>query len=194
MSQRKNKEELAMLISSVKNGDQRAFAALLQQYSPLIEASVNTFCTDGASTNDRDDFRQEASIAFYKSVLSYDLEQSDVELGLYAKICIFHALTSQARIAKRTPSDTQEFSDNHIPRELCEDPSSKLLEEERLGVILKIIRKALSKYEYKIWELYLSGYSPAEIAKLLNTDSKSVSNAIYRIRVKLKKSLNNRCE
>lgn len=194
MSQRKNKKELEALIMSVKNGDQKAFAALLQQYSPLIEASVNAFCSDGASTNDRDDFRQEASIAFYKSVLSYDLEQSDVELGLYAKICIFHALTSQARIAKRTPSDTQEFLDNHVPRELCEDPSSKLLEEERLGLILRIIHQALSKYEYKIWELYLSGYSPSEIAKLLNTDSKSVSNAIYRIRVKLKKSLNNRSE
>lgn len=191
MNPRKNKEELSALILAAKSGDQKAFATLLQQYSPLIEASVNTFCSDGASENDRDDFRQEASIAFYKSVLSYDLEQSDVELGLYAKICIFHALTSQARIAKRIPTDTQEFSDNHIPRELCEDPSSRLLEEERLGAILKIIRQTLSKYEYKVWKLYLSGYSAAEIAKLLNTDSKSISNAIYRIRVKLKKSLNN---
>ena len=106
MSQRKNKKELEALILSVKNGDQKAFAALLQQYSPLIEASVNAFCSDGASTNDRDDFRQEASIAFYKSVLSYDLEQSDVELGLYAKICIFRWLYNFSKVYLQQVAET----------------------------------------------------------------------------------------
>jgi RNA polymerase sporulation-specific sigma factor len=57
--------------------------------------------------------------------------------------------------------------------------------------LLKIIQKSLSNYEYKIWRLYLSGFSTSEIANQLNTDSKSVSNAIYRIRVKLKTSINN---
>ena len=190
MNPKKSKEEINELILAVRGGDQKAFILLLEQYSPLIEVSVNMFCSDGASSNDKDDFRQEASVAFYNSVLTYDLEQSNVEFGLYAKICVCNALISQIRIAKRIPTEMQDFSDTLTSNEPHEDPSSRLLEEERLSFLFRIIRNTLSKYEYKVWELYLSGCSTAEIAKKLNTDSKSISNAIYRIRVKLKDSLN----
>lgn len=190
MISKKSKEELGKLIIAVRGGDQKAFVLLLQQYSPLIEASVNMFCSDGSSSIDKDDFRQEASVAFYNSVLTYDLEQSNVEFGLYAKICVCNALISQIRIAKRIPTEMQELSDNLTSAESVEDPSSRLLEEERLSFLFKIIRNTLSKYEYKVWKLYLSGCSTTEIAKKLNADSKSISNAIYRIRVKLRESLN----
>ena len=190
MNSKKSKKEITELILAVRGGDQKAFILLLEQYSPLIEASVNMFCSDGTSTNDKDDFRQEASVAFYNSVLTYDVEQSNVEFGLYAKICVCNALISQIRIAKRIPTEMQDFSDTITANEPLDDPSLRLLEEERLSFLFKIIRNTLSKYEYKVWELYLSGCSTAEIAKRLDTDSKSISNAIYRIRVKLKDSLN----
>ena len=190
MNSKKSKKEINELVLAVRNGDQKAFVLLLEQYSPLIEASVNMFCSDGISQHDKEDFRQEASVAFYNSVLTYDIEQSDVELGLYAKICVCNALISQIRIAKRIPTEMQELSEGLISEEPQDDPSSRLLEEERLSFLFKIIRNTLSKYEYKVWKLYLSGCSTAEIAKKLDTDSKSISNAIYRIRVKLKESLN----
>jgi RNA polymerase sigma factor (sigma-70 family) len=190
MNSKKSKNEINELILAVRNEDQKAFVSLLQQYSPLIEASVNMFCTDELSTIDKDDFRQEATIAFYSAVLKYNLEQSDVEFGLFAKICVCNALISQIRIAKRISIEVSELSDNVVSEELHEDPSSRILEEERLRFLFKIIRNTLSKYEYKVWKLYLSGCSTAEIAKKLDTDSKSISNAIYRIRVKLKESLN----
>jgi RNA polymerase sigma factor (sigma-70 family) len=195
MNSKKSKKEINDLILAVRNGDQKAFVSLLEQYSPLIEASVNMFCYDGLpandTANDKDDFRQEASVAFYKSVLTYDLNKEDVEFGLYAKICVCNALISQIRIAKRIPTEVQELSDNLISSDTHEDPSSRILEEERLRFLFKVIRNTLSKYEYKVWELYLSGCSTSEIAKKLNAESKSISNAIYRIRVKLKESLNN---
>ncbi len=191
MNSKKSKKEINELILAVRGGDQKAFVLLLDQYSPLIEASVNMFCYDGLSANDKDDFRQEASVAFYNSVLTYDVEQSGVEFGLYAKICVCNALISQIRIAKRIPTEVQELSDNLISGEAHEDLSTHIIEEERLSFLFKIIRNTLSKYEYKVWELYFSGCSTSEIAKRLNTDSKSISNAIYRIRVKLKESLNN---
>ena len=191
MNSKKSKKEINELILAVRGGDQKAFVLLLDQYSPLIEASVNMFCYDGLSANDKDDFRQEASVAFYNSVLTYDIGQSNVEFGLYAKICVCNALISQIRIAKRIPTEVQELSDNLILGESHEDLSSRIVEEERLSFLFKIIRNTLSKYEYRVWELYFSGCSTSEIAKWLNTDSKSISNAIYRIRVKLKESLNN---
>lgn len=190
MSSQKNKNETSELIAAVRKGNQNAFVSLLKQYTPLIEASVSMFCSDDALASEKDDFRQEARIAFYNAALTYNLNQSNVEFGLYAKICICNALISQIRSVKRISTEPYENSDSIFLDESSADPSSKLLEEERLKALLGIIRNALSKYEYKVWELYFSGRSTSEIASMLNTDTKSISNAIYRIRVKLRTTLN----
>lgn len=189
MSQKKSKSELAMLIIGTRNKEQGSFELLLKSYSPLIESCVN-FYSVGNLEKYRDDFRQEATVAFYNSILTYNLEQTAVEFGLYAKICICNALNSQIRLSKRLSNETlQDSFDDLNLIDGDENPSSKLLENERLEHLFNIIRSTLSPYEYRIWKLYLSGYSVSEIANQLETDSKSVSNAVYRIRVKLKSSI-----
>ena len=187
MKSKKSKEKLIELVLAVKNGDQKAFVLLLQQYSPLIEATVNTFCSDELSSNDKDDFRQEATVAFYNSVLSYDIEQSEVELGLYAKICISNALVSQVRKLKRRAPES--FSD--LERDIffiheSEDPSESILEQERAEALCLVIRNNLSAFEYRVWQYFMSGRTAKEIGALTGRDEKSISNAIYRIRKKLR--------
>ena len=191
MSQKKSKKNITDLIIGARNKSQDDFEELLSQYSPLIESCVN-FYSGGALEKYKDDFRQEATVAFYNSILTYNLGQSNVEFGLYAKICICNALNSQIRLSKKLSIETfqEDFEAiEHLSDTV--DPSTKLLEKERLDALLKIIHESLSNYEYKIWKLYLSGFSTQEIAKQLNADPKSVSNAIYRIRVKLKASISN---
>ena len=191
MRQKKDKKELYELIISARNKNQKDFEKLLSQYSPLIESCVS-FYSVGALEKYKDDFRQEATVAFYNSILTYDLEQSNVEFGLYAKVCICNALNSQLRISKKLSVET--FSEDfeaikHFGEST--DPSARIVEKERFESLLEIIRNSLSNYEYEIWTLYLSGFSTPEIAKKLGAEPKSVSNAIYRIRVKLKASINN---
>lgn len=191
MSQKKDKKRIADLIIGARNKSQDDFEELLSQYSPLIESCVN-FYSGGALEKYKDDFRQEATVAFYNSILTYDLGQNNVEFGLYAKICICNALNSQIRLSKKLSIETfQEDIESMEHLSDTIDPSAKLVEKERMEALLKIIQESLSNYEYKIWKLYLSGFSTQEIAKQLNTDPKSVSNAIYRIRVKLKASISN---
>ena len=191
MDSKKAKTELVALIVSARNQDQAAFETLLEKYSPLIESCV-TFYSAGPLESHRDDFNQEATIAFYNSICTYDVSQDSVEFGLYAKICISNALNSQIRLSKKFLSEPLE--DNVESLKIfndSEDPSLKILEKERMDDLLNTIRESLSDYEYKIWKLYFSGFSPADIAPKLNTDAKSVSNAIYRIRVKLRSSIKN---
>jgi DNA-directed RNA polymerase specialized sigma24 family protein len=64
-----------------------------------------------------------------------------------------------------------------------------MLERERLKSLYAVIRKNLSDFEYAVWQLYMSGRSANEIAARLDTDAKSVSNAVYRIRKKLRACL-----
>ena len=67
-----------------------------------------------------------------------------------------------------------------------EDPSDRFLEEERLKTLYSVIRKNLSDFEYNVWCMYMSGKTSKEIGKVLSKDEKSIGNAIYRIRKKIR--------
>jgi RNA polymerase sporulation-specific sigma factor len=178
------------LITRVKDGDESAFEELLLQYTPLIEASVAKMLGDGLYSSYEDDFRQEAVVVLYNAILSYNIEQHEVEFGLFAKICISNALISQLRILKRQNiARLSETAFDGLFANDSEDPSLKVLEQENLNALYFKIKNALSKYEYRIWHMYMSGKTAKEISLIVGKDERSVSNAIYRIRKKLRKEL-----
>ncbi len=190
MSYQKSKNELRELISAVRGGNQAAFVELLEQYKPLIDSSVSKFASDEAFALYRDDLRQEASVVFYNSILAYDLEQTEVEFGLYAKICIYNALVSQLRSLKKKEAEPiDHIPDSLLAVDTADDPAARILEQERIRAIYSVIRTTLSDFEYTVWQLYVAGRSAAEIAKYLGIDQKSVANAVYRIRKKLRARL-----
>lgn len=187
MSLENNKNDVRELIVKVRSGDQGSFEILLNRYKPLIEASVNRFSSDEAFALYREDLQQEASLVFYNSILAYDLEQNEVEFGLFAKVCIHNALVSQLRTLKKRSAETVNATpENLLFVQDSDDPLTKILEQERLRSIYAVIRKNLSNFEYTVWQMYISGHSSAEISKALNIDKRSADNAIYRIRKKLR--------
>ena len=190
MNVKKSKKDVRALILDVRGGDQNAFDTLLDQYRPLIDASVARFSSDESFSLYCEDLKQEASVVFYNSILAYDLEQNEVEFGLFAKICIYNALVSFLRAMKRRSAEpVAEIPQNLITVQDFEDPSARMLEQERLKSLYAVIRQNLSELEYKVWQLYISGRSASEIAALLSTNDKSINNAIYRIRKKLREVL-----
>lgn len=185
-----SKDDIRALLIAVKGGDQSAFDSLLDQYKPLINASVAKFSSDEAFALYHEDLKQEAALVFYNSILAYDLEQNEVEFGLFAKICIHNALVSVLRSLKRRSEEPiAQIPETLLTVQDFEDPSSRMLERERLKSLYAVIRKNLSNFEYEVWQLYMSGQSAKEIAKRLQTDEKAISNAIYRIRKKLRNVL-----
>ena len=178
--------EITEIIKCVRNGDQNAFKVLVEKYSPLIDSLVFRFYDEELKSLTHDDIRQEAVLRFYNSILTYDLEQHEVEFGLYAKICISNALISLIRLQKkRTAEQLTEFQNAFFEHD-SEDPSDRILEEERIRTLYSLIYKNLSPYEYRIWQLYMSGRTAKDISAVVNLDERSVSNAIYRIRKKLR--------
>ena len=175
------------LIKRIRKGDQNAFKALVEKYEPLIESLVFKFYDKELKGLTSDDLRQEAVLRFYNSILTYDLEQCEVEFGLYAKICISNALISQIRLQKkRTAEQLTEFQNVLFFEHDSEEPSDRILEEERVKTLYSLISKNLSRYEYRIWQLYVSGRTAKDICAIVDSDERSVSNAIYRIRKKLR--------
>ena len=126
---------------------------------------------DGQYVLHEDDLRQEATVVFYNSILTYDLEQHEVEFGLYAKICISNALISQVRrLQRRNAERLSEASDEGLFGWDREDPSVRILEQESLKSLYSIIRGNLSEFEYEIWQLYTSGRTAKQIGEMVGKD------------------------
>ncbi len=191
MNHSQKNSEIIDLIFRVRRGDDGAFDRLLEMYTPLIEASVSKALENDTYSLYADDFRQEATVVLYNAILTYDVEQHEVEFGLYAKICISNALISQLRLlTRRNGERLADTSDEDLFVNDSEDPSVRILERESLRALYSVIRGNLSEFEYRVWRLYMSGRTAKEIGETVGKTERSVSNAIYRIRKKLRVALN----
>ena len=85
--------------------------------------------------------------------------------------------------------------EDEVAFEAQEDTASnladQLAQEEAYTELYHRIRAVLSTYENQIWWLYHSGRTAKEIAGLLKKNEKSIQNAIYRIRRKLRTEIPN---
>lgn len=178
------------LILQVRKADQEAFEELLELYEPLISSFATRFSNNGVSSQDVEDFRQELTVAFYNSTLSYDLSQTDVSFGLYAKICMNNFLITQLRVLKKRRNAEALSLDREAwllgEMEAGEDPSNEIIRREEMRELNKKIKAVLSEFENKVWKYYVSGCSSREIAEALGKTEKSIDNAVFRIRQKLK--------
>lgn len=181
------REALYERIRRIREGDQDAFSELLLEYTPLVAAEVSRRSAS-LTEQDVEDLRQIAVVALYRAALSYDLAQSEVEFGLYAKICISNALVSHYRMLQRRVPEIS-LESVSLAEESGEDPASRIMEEEALAALYARIRSLLSSYENRVWGLFVAGRSAKEIAQLLHKDTHSVENAVYRIRQKLRAAL-----
>ena len=175
-------EELISLISRARDGDEGAFSDLTLQYRPLIESMAHSFYkkSDGELFL-MDDVMQEATLAFYSAVCSYEVNSS-VTFGLYAKVCIRNRLVSMLRsfYAKKKKI-------GHQVKTVSQDPVSRLLDKENSEQLDRMIGSVLSDFEMSVFRLYVQRKSYLEIANELGKNVKSVDNAIFRIKTKLKR-------
>ena len=173
-----------------------AFHMLTENYSSLIDSvALSTAEYLGrsgiVSPGDAvDDLRQEARLALYRASLNYDPDGvgQKVTFGLFAKICMRNALTSEYRrlSAKKRRSDRirrASLDDTRSVRDDIPDATMMLALEE----ILRNEGDELSHYEEKVLKAYAEGKKIPVIAEELGRSIRSVNNALYRIRVKLKR-------
>jgi RNA polymerase sporulation-specific sigma factor len=186
MKNNEKDHDLQALITAVKEDREGAFEALLGEYQPLVTAEVARYAK-GLNRQDQEDLNQYALVALYRAAMSFDPTMLEVTFGLYAKICIKNELVSKLRFLRRhnvEVSQPTEFFGG-----LAEDPARRVMEAEAVAVLHARIKAALSPLEYRVWSLHYAGYRVGEIAGRLDRPVRSVENAVYRIRQKLRKAL-----
>ncbi len=181
-------EDTAELLAHIQSGSSGAFVKLADRYAPLLESEVVRYA-ESLGSADLEDLRQGALVSLYRAALAYHPDRG-VTFGLYAKICIVNGIVDTLRyIGKKAVDVSIDTLGEDEQPEGGENPQSLMLDKEQASDLRRRIRFALSELEYRIFDLYLDGYSYAEIAERIEKTPKSVDNALRRVKDKLKKIL-----
>lgn len=192
--------DVLSLLKRIRQSDESAFPLLVQMYDGMIESAVASFSAsfdinqgDADCMYGTDDLRQYAMVALYRAAETYNEEEKGkkVSFGLYAKICVNNALISALRKYKTEKKRREAAVGAGKAAKASHDPLDRIVSEENKGELLRQISCVLSGYEKKVFEYYIIGKSVHEIAETLDRDEKSVSNAVFRIKSKVKGLLKN---
>ena len=122
-----------------------------------------------------------------KAVQTFDSEKN-VSFYTYALVCVKNRMITAYKKYSvnfdEVPQD--EAEEGHDPADI---PENIVLEKERLDELYDKIYSALSELEWRVFQMYLSGLAYDRIAAKLNTSTKTVDNAMQRVRRKLKSVL-----
>ena len=175
--------DVGALIVMCRKRDEEAFAELVNRYTPMMRKVISAFPLSGS---DFGELFSEACVAFHSAVMSYDLGQSSVTFGLYARICVHHRIVDLLRTRDSEPKvskcDVEAMSD-------ADAIESDIVERETVDLLMKSARALLSDYEYRVLMLHIQGYKTAAIAEVLNRSAKSVDNAKARMFRRLREAL-----
>lgn len=176
-------EENIELILKARRGDSHSFSNLVRKYKPLLDSlskKYSSMCEETAEI--LDDFSQEAKMALFDAVKTYDVNNEAVTFGAYAKKCIGNRLIS---LVRKNKSQKRKRGEIKIPVN-THTPDDAYLTKELGAKIMALAENSLSSYEKKVFALYLDGKRAGEISKQVGKSEKSVNNAIFRIKSKLK--------
>jgi RNA polymerase sigma factor (sigma-70 family) len=188
-------EEIPALLERIRAGDGEVFEALAARYRSLTESAAARFLPSFESedaAHGAEDLAQIAALALYRAAMTYDPDGrgKSVTFGLYAKICVNNALISELR-RTRTAQRKRRRSEGVPDPGGDHDPLAVLIEAEDSADLVRRIRQTLAPREKDVFDLYRKGMSVGRIAEQLRCDKKSVSNALYRVKAKVRGLLQN---
>ncbi|MDD4694291.1 MAG: RNA polymerase sporulation sigma factor SigH [Firmicutes bacterium] len=190
-------EEIVVLAQS---GESQAEEYLIRKYERMVQLWSKPYFLQGAED---DDLLQEGRIGLFKAIRDFNPGSSN--FWSFAKLCIVRNIISAIKGTTRQKhiplnSYTSLFKsvfDSEGDRTLVEvitddkvvDPEAIIIDREKLKSTKYFISMALSEFEYRVFILYLNGLSYKEMANKLQTHTKSIDNALCRVKSKIQNEL-----
>lgn len=184
------------VVSYAQASGEDAVEYLLHKYQKLVYIWTRPYFLQGAED---DDLLQEGMIGLYKAIR--DFTPGSSSFWSFAKLCIIRNVISAIKGTTRQKHiPLNSYTSLHKPiydvdgdRTLMEvlhnnkvdDPEALVIDRERLQNTQKHIKEVLSDFEYRVFRLYINGLSYKEMAQRLHTHTKSIDNALCRIKNKI---------
>ncbi len=185
------------IVGLAQAGDTSASEHLLYKYRGLVRTKTRPYFLVGA---DKEDLLQIGMIGLWQSIMDYS-PNKDISFLSFARICIErHIITAIKTATRRKQSPlNNSISIEHYTEEgeadlnLTDvlisdvelDPEELLLRRESNRRLCSVLKTMLSAFEWEVLRRYYLGKSYREIADELECSSKSVDNALGRIKRKV---------
>jgi RNA polymerase sporulation-specific sigma factor len=193
------------LVALAKRGDREATKRVLTRYHHFVRLKANSYFLAGG---DGDDLIQEGYIGLFKAIRDYEYGRS-TSFRSFAELCVTRQIITAIKTASRqkhVPLNTY-VSFSHSPssadydgRTLADvipsgrhsDPVQQVISSEEVVSLTDCLQRLLSPLESKVLKYYLEGNSYEAIAVFIAHDTKTVDNALQRIKRKVTLHLESR--
>ena len=186
------------LVLRARNGDSGAMDALLRRYTGFVRLKASSYFIAGGES---DDLIQEGLVGLYKAVRDFRSDK-DTSFRSFAELCITRQIITAIKTAtrfKHAPLNTyvsfshtpagQEDGDctlgDALPGPGVDDPVVCVISTEELQSLVFCLGTGLSPLESDALRLYLEGNSYEEMAEDLGCDTKTIDNALQRVKRKI---------
>jgi RNA polymerase sporulation-specific sigma factor len=195
--QQRELEDL-QLVMRARNGDGRALDELIRRYHGFVRLKASSYFLAGG---DAEDLIQEGLIGLYKAVRDFSAEKSSFRS--FAELCVTRQIITAIKTATRfkhaplntyvsfshTPAGQESETDctlgDALPGPSVDDPSVCVISTEELQSLVFTLGTGLSKLEADALKLYLEGESYETMAERLGCDTKTIDNALQRVKRKV---------
>jgi len=187
------------LVLRARNGDGSALDALIRRYTGFVRLKASSYFLAGG---DSEDLIQEGLIGLYKAVRDF---RSDKETSFrsFAELCVTRQIITAIKTATRfkhaplntyvsfshTPAGQESDSEctlgDALPGPSVDEPSVCVISTEELQSLVFTLGTGLSRLESEALRLYLEGSSYEEMAETLGCDTKTIDNALQRVKRKV---------
>src|SRR6476660_1110443 len=186
------------LVLRARNGDDTALDQLMRRYTGFVRLKASSYFLAGG---DSEDLIQEGLIGLYKAVRDFSPELSSFRS--FAELCVTRQIITAIKTATRfkhsplnsyvsfshTPAGQESEGDctlgDALPGPSVDDPSVCVISTEELQSLVFTLGSGLSKLEAQALTLYLEGNSYEDMADELGCDTKTIDNALQRVKRKI---------
>jgi RNA polymerase sporulation-specific sigma factor len=199
-AQERSQRELAdlQLVLRARNGDSAAMDALIRRYTGFVRLKASSYFLAGGES---DDLNQEGLIGLYKAVRDFRADK-ETSFRSFAELCITRQIITAIKTAtrfKHAPLNTYvSFSQtpagqddgectlgDALPGPGVDDPAVCVISTQELQSLVFCLGTGLSPLESDALRLYLEGNSYDEMAEELGCDTKTIDNALQRVKRKV---------
>ena len=187
------------LVMKARNGSTAALDTLMRRYNGFVRLKASSYFLAGG---DSEDLVQEGLVGLYKAVRDFRADK-ETSFRSFAELCVTRQIITAIKTATRfkhqplnqyisfshTPagqdSDGECTLGDALPGPSTNDPSVCVISTEELQSLVFCLGTGLSPLESDALRLYLEGNSYEEMAEGLGCDTKTIDNALQRVKRKV---------
>jgi RNA polymerase sporulation-specific sigma factor len=181
-----------------RNGSSVAMDQLMRRYTSFVRLKASSYFLAGG---DSEDLIQEGLVGLYKAVRDFRPDK-ETSFRSFAELCVTRQIITAIKTATRfkhaplnqyvsfshTPAG-QDGDDctlgDALPGSHVNDPAICVISTEELQSLVGCLGTSLSSLESNALRLYLEGSSYEDMAEELGCDTKTIDNALQRVKRKI---------